>query len=207
MRSVRKIASLSLLIGGAALATVFFVPPVRNKFFTTKLWPWPLPWDTTAEELSLLRELSKPGDVIIESNLHSWQWIALCLATTRTSWVHAALVDENKRLITVDKEVVEADFDIYLRWGSTRLGLIRPPYANAEQAKEAIAFARSKLGRCYDPSFQDHSGNCNGLVGSSLVHAGIAVPQKQLFGKSIYAPDCFFQIANASRVWISDTAR
>ncbi|MGH2505925.1 MAG: hypothetical protein ACRDHZ_00670 [Ktedonobacteraceae bacterium] len=154
-----------------------------------------------------MRELSQPGDVIVESNLHGWQWMALCMAATSTSWVHAALVDGNKRLLTVEKEAVEADFDIYLRWGSTRLALVRPPYRDDKQAEAAVRYARSKLGTRYDPSFQDHAGNCNGLVASALAHAGVPVEQKQCWGLKVYAPDCFFKIPGAEVIWLSDRDR
>jgi hypothetical protein len=200
-------AGLSLIVGAGALTTILLVPPVREKFFTTKLWPWPLPFDTTAEELATLKSLSKPGDIVVESNLHGFQWIALSLLTTQTSWVHASLVDDRNRLLTVEKEVIETDFDIFLRWGSTRLGLIRPNYGSEKQVQDALAFARSHIGRRYDASFQDTVGNCSGLVASSLRHAGLSVPQKRVLGRDIYAPDCFFQIPDAKVVWLRKTHR
>ncbi len=197
----------TLLAAGSALATVLLLPPARNRFFATKLWPFSLPWDTNKEELEYLRELSQPGDLILESNLHGFQWVALCLFTMQTSWVHAAIVDENRRILTVEKEVIETDFEIYQRWGSTRLCLLRPPYQSGEQIRAALDYARSNLGKPYDASFNDDAGNCNGLVGSSLVKAGIEVPKKARFGKSLYAPDSFFKIKNASIIWLSDEHR
>lgn len=207
MRFFIDIVAMSVVLSAGALATVLLVPPAREKFFTTKLCPWPLPWDTTREELARLKDLSRPGDVIVESNLHAFQWIAVCLAATHTPWVHAALVDENRRLLTVVKETTEAEFDIYLEWGSTRLALIRPNYSSDVQIRDAIRFARSKVGCRYDPSFQDSTGNCNGLVASSLQHAGIEIPHKQVLGRRVYAPDCFFRIPGARMVWLSDTHR
>jgi hypothetical protein len=190
---------------GAIVATVLLVPPVRDKVFTTKLWQWKLPWDTHTEELDTLKDLSQPGDVVIESNLHGWQWMALSLVVTGTSWVHAALVDENKRLLTVHKKVIEANWDIYLDWSSTRLALIRPPYQNKEQAQTAIDFARSKLGTIYDPSFREHAGNCNGLVASALGHSGINMQAKECYGRQIFPADSFLKINGARTVWSSDT--
>ena len=186
------------------LSCALFVPPVRDKVFSTKLWPWPLPWDTTRAELDELIALSRPGDVILESNLHGWQWVCLCFVTTGTNWVHAAIVDENKKLMTVETKAIETDFDIYLRWGSTRLALIRPPYRDADQISKALDFARSKLGTKYDASFTDHAGNCNGLVGSSLEHCGISVSRIRRFGKTLYAPDCFLKIPGVKVIWRSN---
>ncbi len=151
--------------------------------------------------------MSIAGDVLIESNLHGWQWIALCLATTQTSWVHAALVDENKQILTVHKLAIQTDWTIYRDWGSTRLALIRPPYGDSKQALAAIEYARSKLGTLYDPSFREHAGNCNGLVASALIHAGMPVENRQVYGRKIFSPDCFFRIPGAQVVWHSDKDR
>jgi hypothetical protein len=193
----------SLGLFAAALGTVLFVPPVRDKFFTTKLWPWPLPWDVTADQIAHLRAIARPGDVVIESNLHGWQWMALCGATTGTTWVHAALVGENGKLLTVHKEAIEADWEIYLEWGSTRMALLRPMYASDAQRNQVLQHARSKLGTIYDASFSDHAGNCNGLVASSLLQAGIHVPSRNCFGKTVYAANCFLEIPGSQLVWES----
>lgn len=206
-KAICQVAAITGASIGATLSIVLLVPPVRDKVFTTKLWPWKLPWDTHAEELEKIKQLSQPGDVIIESNLHGWQWMALSLVVTGTSWVHAALVDENKRLLTVHKKVIEANWDIYLDWGSTRLALIRPPYQSIEQAQTAIDFARSKLGAKYDPSFTEQTGNCNGLVASALAHSGIDVQVKKCYGRQIFPADSFIKIIGARTVWSSDYSR
>lgn len=192
--SGKSILFTGTLLSLAALYTVLFVPPVRDRFFSTKMWPWPLPWDIKKDELERIKNLSRPGDILIESNLHGWQWIALCLATTGTSWVHAAIVAEDGNLITVEKEAIRTSFDIYLRWGSTRLALLRPDYESAEQINKVLTYAASKLGTSYDPSFNDPAGNCNGLVASSLLHGGLTVPTKKFLGKKIFAPDSFLHI-------------
>lgn len=147
-----------------------------------------------------MSEQAEPGDVVIESNLHGWQWMALCLATTGTSWVHAALVDENRRLITVHKQVIETGWDIYLEWGSTRMALLRPPYASKEQRQSAIDFARSKVGTQYDATFRNHEGNCNGLVATALQQADIEVSPRRCFGRQVYPGDCFLHIPRVLRV-------
>lgn len=208
----KRISLVSFLLWSLAglasgLSAALFFPPARNRFFGTKLWPWPLPWDTTRNELEMLKKLCRPGDIIIESNLHGWQWICLCMATTGTSWVHAAIVDQNKRILTVEKEAVETDFDIYLRWASTRLAVLRPAYQSESQIARALDYARSKLGTAYDASFTDHAGNCNGLVASSLVHCGFDVPVARCLGKDVYAPNCFLKIPGIELVWNSDTDR
>jgi hypothetical protein len=207
LQKIAKAAGAGIFFGGAALATVLFVPPVRDKVFSTPMWPWRLPWDTSESELRMLRELCRPGDVIVEANLHSWQWIALACALTRSSWVHAALVDENLRLLTVNKVVVETDFDIYLGWKSTRLALVRPPYKDDAQAQKAIDYARGKIGTLYDPDFQDQAGNCTGLVATALIDAGIPVSAIQTIGKKVYAADSFFKIPGAKIVWSTDKNR
>lgn len=199
-----SLIAVPMLLSGAALGCLLFVPPLRDRFFAAKLWPWGTPWDITSKQLEELRALAEPGDVLIESNLHGWQWMALCLATTGTSWVHAALVNENKNLLTVHKLAIEVDWSIYLEWGSTRLALIRPPYKNPTQLNKAIEFARSKLGTVYDPSFRDHAGNCNGLVGSALHEAGIEVQSKSCLGREIYPGDCFLRIPGMQVVWTNN---
>lgn len=206
-RTIFKLLTLSTAIGAGVLSTALFVPPVRDKIFSTKLWPWKLPWDTNEEELETIRHLSRPGDVLIESNLHGWQWMALSLATTGTSWVHSALIDEKKQILTVHKLAIQTDWKIYLDWGSTRLALIRPPYQNTEQSMAAIEYARSKIGTPYDPSFREHSGNCNGLVASALIHAGLPVEQRLVQSRHVFSPDCFFRIPGSKVVWHSDKDR
>lgn len=203
MKLARSVVLGSIGVFAAALATVLFLPPVRDKFFTTKLWPWPLPWDVTPQQIEHLRQIAEPGDIVIESNLHGWQWVALCGATIGTTWVHAALVGDNGSLLTVHKEAIETDWDIYLGWGSTRIALIRPSYDSDEQRDQAIGYARTKLGTVYDASFADHAGNCNGLVASSLASVGIPVRSRKCFGKSIYAASCFLELPGAKVIWRS----
>jgi len=204
---INRIACGALLLGASTIAASLLVPPVRDRVFATKLWPWALPWDTNPAELELLKELARPGDVVVESNLHGWQWITLCLASTGTSWVHAALVDQNKRLLTVHKLAIEADWSIYDDWGSTRLALVRPGYDNDEQIVVAIEHARSKLGSVYDPTFRDHAGNCNGFVASALSEAGLEVETRRCWGREIYSPECFFGLRGAEIIWLSDVDR
>ena len=202
-----KLAFMGCAAVSGLIAVALLVPPIRDRIFSTKLCPWPLPWDTNETELQVLKSLSLPGDVILESNLHGWQWMALSFAATGTTWVQAALIDENKQILTVHKLAIATDWNIYLEWGSTRLALIRPPYQDKQQAQSGIDYARTKLGTNYDPSFQDHSGNCNGLVASSLAHAKLPVFTTDVCGRRIYSPDCFFKIPGAEIIWISDLNR
>jgi hypothetical protein len=191
----------------AIASAVLFWPPARDKFFTTALWPWSLPWDTDEHELAAVKALAQPGDVLVESNLHGWQWIALCLATTRTSWVHAAIVDNNKQLLTVHKEALETDWSLYIEWRSTRLALIRPPYESESQKQAALSHARRSLGTPYDPSFKNHNGNCNGLVGNSLAQAGLPPETLSFLGRELYPANCFFELPGAQLIWSSDDFR
>lgn len=203
----RKLLATLAAAVSAGVAVCLFVPRVRDKVFTTSLWPWSLPWDTSDKELALLKELSEPGDVLLESNLHGWQWIALAFIGTGTTWVHAALVDRSKSLLTVHKEAIEADWSLYREWRSTRLALIRPPYRDDSQREAAINFARQRLGTPYDPSFQTQSGHCNGLVAEALKFSGIAVTPRKCWGRELYAPDCFLEIPAARLVWTTDRDR
>lgn len=186
------------------LLTVLFVPPVRDRFFSVSLWPWQLPSEATAQQLKTARRLAKPGDVIIETNWHYWQWVGLSYVFTHSTWVHAALVDERGRLLTVAKKVSNLPFDTYLKWRSTRMALIRPPYKNAKQAERAIDYARSKLNMPYDPSFRYDHANCTGLVAESLRHAGIAVPGIKFFGRRIYSAESFLEIRGTRLIWSTD---
>jgi len=202
-RTLTLLTGTALLVSGLVFAS-FFVPRVRDKVFTTRLWPWPLPWDVTETKLKQLKGLARPGDIVVESNLHGWQWMVLSFVSTGTTWVHAAIVDSNRQLLTVHKACIEADWNIYLDWGSTRMALLRPRYKDVNQVERAIAAARKHLGVDYDPTFQRHAGNCNGLVASSLKEAGIEVKTTRCFGRDLYAPDCFFHIPDVSVIWTSD---
>jgi len=190
-----------------SIATIALVPSVRTRVFTTKLWPWPLPFDTNDEELSLLQGLIQPGDIIVEANLHSWQWIALCTTTLGSSWVHTALVDDQNKLLTMDGVAVQTDFAIFKKWTSTRLAIIRPPYKDAEQRHKVIASVKKHLGAAYDHTFVNPNGYCNGLIGAALNSVGIPVQTVRTFGKNIYSAHNFFKIPNAVVVWNSDLHR
>lgn len=202
-----RFAGLGTGITCGAILAALFVPPIRDRVFATRLWPWALPWDTNIDELAKLRSLARPGDVLVESNLHGWQWVALSLFATQTSWVHAAIVDHDYSLITVHGKATKLDWSIYHQWGSTRLALIRPPYTGNDQITDVLAYAGSKLGTAYDPSFREHAGSCNGLVGSALAQAGVPVKMRRCYGRDIYAANSFFAIPGAEVVWHSDTGR
>jgi hypothetical protein len=202
-----RFAGLGAGIACGAIVAALFVPPIRDRVFATRLWPWALPWDTNIDELAMLKSLALPGDVLVESNLHGWQWVALSLFATQTSWVHAAIVDHDYSLITVHGKATKLDWSIYQQWGSTRLALIRPPYTGSDQIDDVLAYASSKLGTGYDPSFREHAGSCNGLVGSALTEAGVPVKMRRCYGRDIYAADSFFAIPGAEVVWHSDSGR
>ena len=93
-----------------------------------------------------MRKLSEPGDVIVETNMHYWQWVGLSFVTTGSTWVHSSLVEDKTKLLTVSKQVKELPFEIYLTWHSTRLALVRPDYRTQVQPREAIAYGRTKVG-------------------------------------------------------------
>ncbi len=190
-----------------SIATIALVPSVRTKVFTTQLWPWPLPFDTNDDELNMLQELVEPGDIIVEANLHSWQWIALCTSTLGSSWVHTALVDDEKKLLTMDGVAVQTDFSIFKKWSSTRLAIIRPPYRDKKQRHTVIASVKKHLGSAYDHTFVNPNGYCNGLVGAALNAVGIPVKTVRTWGKDVYSAHNFFKIPNAIVVWNSDHHR
>jgi len=199
----RVLAAVAILV--VVLGAVLFVPPIRDRFFVMNLWPWHINGEVTSADIRAVEAVSKPGDVIIETNWHYWQWVTLCRICTGSTWVHASLVDERGRLLTVAGSVKNLPMDIYLQWRSTRLAVIRPPYANHEAAQKAISHARSKLGHAYDPSFNDQDGNCTGLVADSLHAAGIEVPSITKLGHRIFPASAFFRIRNAQVVWTSGT--
>ncbi len=190
-----------------SIATIAFVKPVRTRVFTSRLWPWPLPFDTNDTELALLETLVEPGDIIVEANLHSWQWIALCSSTLGSSWVHTALVDDERKLLTMDGVAVQTDFGIFKKWTSTRLAIIRPPYRDAEQKQTVIQSVKNHLGAAYDHTFVNPNGYCNGLVGAALNSVGIPVETVRTFGKNVYSAHNFFKIPNAVVIWNSDLHR
>lgn len=188
-----------------SLAILLFVPPIRDWFFSNKMWPFPTPWDITPAQVEELHEISKPGDVIVERNLHSWQWILFCIVTTNSSWVHTGLVDENKKLLTMMVSVKELPFSSYLFKQSTEVVLLRPPYKSSDDVKAAIDYARSKVGTQFDPKFKDPAGNCNGLIATALVKGGIVVPQRRAFfiGQYHWPASEFFNIKGVRVLWSS----
>jgi hypothetical protein len=195
-----------MLLSILGLAVVFlicilFVAPIRNRFFATGLWPWPLPHEITREQMNKVAALAEPGDVIVESNMHFPQWVALSYVFTGTTWVHASLVDDRKNLITETGKVVELPINIYRTWRSTSVALVRPNYTNRREVAGAIAYAKSKEDTPYDPSFKNPNASCTGLVGQALGSAGIAVPHKVIFGRRVYPADSFFKIPGARVLW------
>jgi len=186
------------------LAVLCFVPQVRDQFFTMNLWPWSLPSEVTQRQLKTMQSLARPGDVILETNMHYWQWVSLSEVFTGSSWVHSSLVDANGELLTVAGKVQELPISIYLKWRSTRIALVRPSYAGQQQIRRALAYGRSELGIPYDPSFYNANASCTGLVAESLKHAGIDVPSTTILGRKIYAARSFFCLPGARLIWTSD---
>jgi hypothetical protein len=166
----------------AALGAVLFVPPVRDWVFSHKIWPLPLPWDLQPEQLQHMAQTIEPGDVIIERNLHSAHWMLFCKAATGSTWVHASIVDYDKKLINMFKVVRKEDLGTYLEKASTNIVVVRPPYAGDVERARALAFARSQLGVEFDPSFKTRAGNCVGLIGASLEAGGVHVNPRPAFG-------------------------
>jgi len=199
----RFVASLATTAAAVVVAVslVLFVGPVRDWFFNANLIPVRLPADVTASDITTMAWLARPGDVVVESNIHYWQWVGLSKLTTGSTWVHTSLVDERRQLLTVDNSVVDVPLSIFLKWESTRLALVRPPYAGPGAVRRAIGYARSKLGTPYDPSFHDPSGSCTGLVATALAAGGISVPKTTVFGHDIYAAASFFAIPGARVLW------
>lgn len=189
------------------LAIVLFVPPIRDKFFYTNLWPWPLADDITQKDIDAMASLAKPGDVIVETNMHYWQWVTLSAVNTGSSWVHTSLVDDNGKMITVDKAVNELPFSKYLDWHSTRMTLVRPLYKSDAQIKRAIEYGRSKIGTAYDPAFKNPNASCTGIVGESLRNAGLEVKQRDTFGTRIYGASSFVDMPGAKVIWTSDNRK
>lgn len=202
-RTLRVCAAIS---GGFLLLLVAlcFVPEVRDPFFSNSLWPWALPSDITQQQLNALQSLARPGDVIVETNMHYWQWVCLSVVFTGSPWVHASMVDANGELLTVAGKVEELPISIYLKWHSTRLALVRPSYTGQQQVFRALAYGHSKLGLPYDPYFDNPNASCTGIVADSLRHVGIDVPSTTFLGRKIYAAKSFLSLPGARLIWTSD---
>jgi hypothetical protein len=185
----------------AFFVCILFVAPIRNRFFATGVWPWPLPHEISREQMKEVAALAKPGDVIVESNMHFAQWVALSYVFTGTTWVHASLVDDRKNVISETGKVVELPINIYRTWHSTKIALVRPKYTDRRQIARAIAYAKSKEDTPYDPSFKNPNASCTGLVGQALGTVGMAVPYRTIFGRRIYPADSFFNLPGAKVLW------
>lgn len=167
------------------------------------MWPFPTPWDVTAQELDELKEIARPGDIIVERNIHSWQWMLLSQFFTGSNWVHVAVVDENKDIINMAKTVKREDLSTYLQKQSTDMRLVRPPYRSDADIAKVLKFARSKIGTKFDPDFQEQSANCTGLIASSLKAGGIEIPSRQapLFKRTIYSAEDILNMRGGRLVW------
>jgi hypothetical protein len=199
---VYKIA-ISVFAVVVLIMVLLFVPPVRDWFFGNKMWPYATPWDVTKSQILELRTLAEPGDIIVERNLHSWQWMLLCSISNGSSWVHVAIVTDKGKFISMAKKIVEQDFETYRKKQSTDLVLLRPNYASRKDVQKALEYARSRIGTKFDPSFENHDGNCTGLVASALKAGNIQVPMRRAFfvGKPIYGAADFFKIRDARTIW------
>jgi hypothetical protein len=178
-----RFVSIILFVLVLTSAAVLFFPPLRDRVFAMSLWPWKLPGEVTAAELEALQQLARPGDVIVESNMHYGQWV---------------------HLITMEGKVVVLPISIYGKWHSTRLALIHPPYSKPEQAQEAISHAQIYKNTVYDPWFENPDASCTGVVGEAISHAGLSVPYKLILGRRIYGADSFFKIPGARILWSTD---
>jgi hypothetical protein len=204
---VFKVIAVSSAFIIALLSTVLFFPPVRDWVFSNNLWPWPLSSDITAQQTQQMSSLAKPGDIIVESNMHFWQWVALCEVFTHTTWVHASLVDDCHDMITMEGTVKELPLSAYERWHSTRVALIRPTYKSPAQVEATITYARKQISTPYDPSFRNLNASCTGVVAEALRSGGIQVTPIELFGRRIFPADAFFHIGGAHVLWSSNQAR
>lgn len=148
-----------------------------------------------------LKNIAKPGDVIIESNLHYWQWVALSYLTTGTTWVHASLVSHDGKILTVAGKVVELPIDVYCKWRSTKVAVIRPRYSNVRDLEDAIGYAKAQLQTPYDPTFKNANASCTGLVGEALTQENLPVHYKMILGRRIYPANAFFHLPGARLLW------
>jgi hypothetical protein len=203
----RILLPVGLLV--VSLLILLFVPPVRNAFYGSKLWPFATPWDVTPDQITELKRVVQPGDVIVERNLHSFHWMLLCLAGTGSSWVHAAIVDEDGKIVNMMVTVRKLDVSSYLHKQSTDMVLVRPPYRDSESVRQALNYAKSKLGTPFDPSFENQAGNCTGLIAGALESGGVHVRSRPIFllGKTVYPAAEFLKIPNARVIWRSRDGR
>ena len=165
------------------------------------LWPWPLPGEVTPEQIEIVSNLAKPGDVIVESNAHCWQWVAVSYVFTGSTWVHASLVTEPGRMVTMEGKIIDLPLSEYVRWRSTRLAVVRPPYVSSGQMRSAIQYASSQKGLVYDPLFENVNGSCTGIVGEALTRVGVPVEQERILGHRIFPARAFFHIPGARIIY------
>ncbi|HEY9871125.1 MAG TPA: hypothetical protein V6D08_18305 [Candidatus Obscuribacterales bacterium] len=203
----KTLLTVGLLV--VSLLILLFVPPVRNALYGSKLWPYATPWDVTPEQITELKRVVQPGDVIVERNLHSFHWMLLCLAGTGSSWVHAAIVDEDGKIVNMMVIVRKLDITSYLDKQSTDMVLVRPPYKDDASVVRALRYAKSKLGTPFDPSFDNQAGNCTGLIAGALKAGGVQVRSRPIFllGKTVYPAAEFLRIPNARVIWRSRDRR
>jgi hypothetical protein len=136
--------------------------------------------------------------------MHYWQWVALSHVFTGSTWVHASLVDNQKHIITMQGKIEVLPISIYGTWRSTKLALIRPPYASSDQVQKTIEAAQSHVGTPYDPWFRNPNASCTGIVGESLSKGGIPVHSIEILGRRIFGAGAFFDVPGARVVWTTD---
>ncbi len=203
LRTAALITAMLVAVLIVGVASVLLIAPVRDKFFNANVWPWPLSSDITPGEIRQVEALARPGDIVVESNLHYWQWVALSQITTGSTWVHTSIVNYDGKLLTMDSSDVKVPFKIFLKWNSTRLALVRPTYSSNAARARALTWARSQLGTPYDPSFKNPAGSCTGLVGTALQKGGISISQTVVSGHRIYSAEAFLHAPGSRIIWTS----
>src|SRR5690606_21336360 len=93
--------------------------------------------------------------------------------------------------------------DNYIEKGSTDMVLVRPPYKGSEEVEKTLAYADSKKGTEYDPSFENQAGNCTGLVATSMAAGGINLKtvKAPIIDKQVYPAGEFLNIPGAKVIW------
>ena len=176
--TVEKLSYWTTTCTSLAMAGITNIPfPTIAKPFSSK------------EKEDIMR-LIKPGDIVVQKDDRSAIMQTISHVTTGSDFIHAAIYKGDGKIIeSVGVGVREANLDIYLG-GMNSVEILRPPYKTKEDSDAAIKFAESKIGKPYNPMFEESKGKsyyCTQLVRDALesMPNPIKVTPAKPFGKNV----------------------
>lgn len=202
LRNAAFITAILVAVLIVGVASVLLIAPVRDKFFNANVWPWPLSSDITPGEIRQVEAIARPGDVVVESNLHYWQWVALSRITTGSTWVHTSIVNYDGKLLTMDASDVKVSFKIFLEWKHT-VGTGKTDLQLERCSRTCLDMGPFAVGYTIRSSFKNPAGSCTGLVGTALQKGGISISQTVVSGHRIYSAEAFLHAPGSRIIWIS----